>query len=163
MTMPIRITSFIRQVGPLANEEMARTGVSAALMIALSIKGCTYGRRDYATEHHALVRIPIPPPGDSWDGDRFRIRIGGYYHGMYTYRMRTFRGYDSWKDSMHDLADYLKEHHPALVGVRQIDEAVRILVRDRYALDDLDWTEVLSLVDKYSLTEYDTHRAIPGE
>ncbi len=152
--MGIRITSFIKQVGPLAAKEMERTGISAALMTALAIKGCCNGRQDYARDYNALFLIPA----GNWRGATFKKRIGQYYFGSYTFKYVKFRAYDSWEESMHDFANYLVANHPDLIGVEDYREAVHIIIRDRYRITKIEETVLTDLISMHGLTRFDVSR-----
>ncbi|MCM1219122.1 MAG: glucosaminidase domain-containing protein [Lachnospiraceae bacterium] len=159
---------FLAKIGPLASEDMRKTGVLASITIAQAILESRWGDSGLTKQANNLFGMKANL-GTNW-GSEWK---GGVYSANTKEQTTTgkeftvsanFRAYDNWLESITDHSKYLlgstKAGNPRYVGIdteRDYRKVAEIIKAGGYATDVTYVDKLCSLVTKYNLTQYDVH------
>lgn len=159
---------FIERIGILAVEDMKRTGVLASVTIAQACLESGYGSSELATQANNLFGMKENLSGNTWesawDGYRTYTKVtqeqdeNGNTHELTT----RFRKYVSFTESVRDHSLYLlgakkgnKLRYEGLKGETNYKKAISIIKNGGYATDINYESKIISLIEKYQLSDYD--------
>lgn len=146
---------FLAMVGPLAQEDMQKSGILASLTIAQAILESGWGTSELATKANALFGIKADA---RWSGKAYSKDTKECYDGVtYTTITALFRAYDSWAESVADHSAFLlaNKRYAAVVGERDYKAACKAIKAAGYATDPGYPQKLIGLIEKYGLTVYD--------
>lgn len=160
---------FISFMGPLAQADMAKSGVLASVTTAQSILESGHGSTELARNANNFFGMKCSLsgntwPGSTWDGvSKYRKQTGEEDANGNAYTITAdFRKYASAADSVADHSAYLlgamngsKQRYAGLKGETDPAKAIGIIKAGGYATDTKYVSKVLSIINKYELTEYD--------
>ena len=160
---------FISFMGPLAQADMAKSGVLASVTTAQAILESGYGSTELARNANNFFGMKCSLsgntwPGSTWDGvSKYRKQTGEEDANGNAYTITAdFRKYASAADSVADHSAYLlgamngsKQRYAGLKGETDPAKAIGIIKAGGYATDTKYVSKVLSIINKYELTEYD--------
>lgn len=160
---------FISFMGPLAQADMAKSGVLASVTTAQAILESGYGSTELARNANNFFGMKCSLsgntwPGSTWDGvSKYRKRTGEEDANGNAYTITAdFRKYASAADSVADHSAYLlgamngnKKRYAGLKGETDPAKAIGIIKAGGYATDTKYVSKVLSIINKYNLTKYD--------
>lgn len=160
---------FISFMGPLAQADMAKSGVLASVTTAQSILESGHGSTELARNATNFFGMKCSLsgntwPGSTWDGvSKYRKQTGEEDANGNAYTITAdFRKYASAADSVADHSAYLlgamngsKQRYAGLKGETDPAKAIGIIKAGGYATDTKYVSKVLSIINKYELTEYD--------
>lgn len=142
-----KVIDYINRYKDIAMEEMARTGVPAAITLAQGIleSGCGESELAKASNNHFGIKCK-----DEWTGAKF-------YHDD-DERQECFRVYATPEDSYRDHSDFLK-NRPYYTDLFKLNPAdykawARGLKRDGYALERDYPKNLIHLIETYHLEDY---------
>ena len=115
---------FVQKIGEMARENQARNNILASIVTAQACLETGYGRHVY---HNNLFGI--------------RARRG-------------YRHYSSWKESMEDYTDFMKQYIPSLFGVRNAYRACSIVGSSGYAQAWNYGSMLSTIVDSHNLKRF---------
>ncbi len=160
---------FISFMGPLAQADMAKSGVLASVTMAQAILESGYGSTELARNANNFFGMKCSLsentwPGSTWDGvSKYRKQTGEEDANGNAYTITAdFRKYASAADSVADHSAYLlgamngrKQRYAGLKGEKDPAKAIGIIKAGGYATDTKYVNKVLSIINKYNLTKYD--------
>lgn len=160
---------FISFMGPLAQADMAKSGVLASVTTAQAILESGYGSTELARNANNFFGMKCSLsgntwPGSTWDGvSKYRKQTGEEDANGNAYTITAdFRKYASAADSVADHSAYLlgamngsKQRYAGLKGEMDPAKAIGIIKAGGYATDTRYVNKVLSIISKYNLTKYD--------
>lgn len=160
---------FISFMGPLAQADMAKSGVLASVTTAQAILESGYGSTELARNANNFFGMKCSLsgntwPGSTWDGvSKYRKQTGEEDANGNAYTITAdFRKYASAADSVADHSAYLlgamngsKQRYAGLRGEKDPAKAIGIIKAGGYATDTKYVSKVLSIINKYNLTKYD--------
>ena len=160
---------FISFMGPLAQADMAKSGVLASVTTAQAILESGYGSTELARNANNFFGMKCSLsgntwPGSTWDGvSKYRKQTGEEDANGNAYTITAdFRKYASAADSVADHSAYLlgamngsKKRYAGLKGETDPAKAIGIIKAGGYATDTKYVSKVLSIINKYNLTKYD--------
>ena len=160
---------FISFMGPLAQADMAKSGVLASVTTAQAILESAYGSTELARNANNFFGMKCSLsgntwPGSTWDGvSKYRKQTGEEDANGNAYTITAdFRKYASAADSAADHSAYLlgamngnKKRYAGLKGETDPAKAIGIIKAGGYATDTKYVSKVLSIINKYNLTKYD--------
>ena len=160
---------FISFMGPLAQADMAKSGVLASVTTAQAILESGYGSTELARNANNFFGMKCSLsgntwPGSTWDGvSKYRKQTGEEDANGNAYTITAdFRKYASAADSVADHSAYLlgamngnKKRYAGLKGEKDPAKAIGIIKAGGYATDTKYVNKVLSIINKYNLTKYD--------
>lgn len=160
---------FISFMGPLAQADMAKSGVLASVTTAQAILESGYGSTKLARNANNFFGMKCSLsgntwPGSTWDGvSKYRKQTGEEDANGNAYTITAdFRKYASAADSVADHSAYLlgamngnKKRYAGLKGETDPAKAIGIIKAGGYATDTKYVSKVLSIINKYNLTKYD--------
>ena len=159
--------AFIDEIAPLAQADMAKTGIPAALTIAQAILESGWGRSDLAKNAHNLFGMKKNLsgntwPGSTWDGKRVCTKDTKevYSTGAATVSAE-FRVYNNYAESVGDHSAYLAGakngsalRYPGLVGCTDYKRAAQIVKDGGYATAPDYVDKICRIVEQYGLAKY---------
>ena len=159
--------AFINEIAPLAQADMQKTGIPAALTIAQAILESGWGRSDLAKNAHNLFGMKKNLsgntwPGSTWDGKRVCTKDTKevYCTGTATVSAE-FRVYNNYAESVSDHSAYLAGakngnalRYPGLVGCTDYRKAAQIVKDGKYATAPDYVDKICRIVEQYGLGKY---------
>ncbi len=164
---------FVKYIGPLAQADMKKSGVLASVTAAQAILESGYGSTDLAKNANNFFGMKRSLSGNSWPGST--------WDGVSVYTKRTpeddgrgniyyitadFRKYPAAADSVADHSAYLlgamngsKKRYAGLKGETDPAKAIAIIKNGGYATDTKYVGKILSIIERYNLTQYDKGQA----
>lgn len=160
---------FISFMGPLAQADMAKSGVLASVTTAQAILESGHGSTELARNANNFFGMKCSLsgntwPGSTWDGvSKYRKQTGEEDANGNAYTITAdFRKYASAADSVADHSAYLlgamngsKQRYAGLKEEADPAKAIGIIKAGGYATDTKYVSKVLSIINKYNLTKYD--------
>lgn len=165
---------FINKLAPIAVKDMKESGILASVTLAQSALESGFGTTDLAIHANNLGGMKCDLSGNTWksawDG------VSKYYKNTkeqrkdgtwYTVRA-AFRLYPNWSTYIKDHSLYLlgamkdknKKRFEGLVGEKDPRKAIQIIKDGGYATDLKYVDKVMSIINRYNLTQYDQEDAI---
>jgi flagellar protein FlgJ len=130
---------FIATMLPMAEEAAARIGVDPKVLVAQAALETGWGksvmRSNEGGSSHNLFGIKA---GSSWQGDQARAITSEFRDGKMVKETASFRSYDSYADSFHDLVNTLQKNDRYQDVVKAADnpeQFVKELQKAGYATD----------------------------
>ena len=150
------VQSFLNNVAPAARHVASARGLYASLMIAQAALASGGGGRYLSTAAYNLF-------GVKWNGSGAYINLSTqeYYGGAYHTVMARFQRYSSYTESLNAYADLICSHFPRSTKAQASSYAVaahnlRNGVYGTYATDPSYASKLISVIERYNLTQYDT-------
>ena len=154
-----QISDFIAKVGPMARADMKTSGILASITIAQACLESAYGTSKLAKEANALFGIKK----HDWTGPTYTKKSYEEVNGKKKLKTSVFRAYGSWQESVNDHSHYLNTRkadgknltYKAVKGETDYKKAARALQKAGYSTYTDYADQLIGLIDKYNLTEYD--------
>ena len=150
------VQSFLNNVAPAARQVASSRGLYASLMIAQAALESGWGGSYLSTAAYNLF-------GVKWNGSGAYINLSTqeYYGGAYHTVMARFQRYSSYTESLNAYADLICSHFPRSTKAQASSYAVaahnlRNGVYGTYATDPSYASKLISVIERYNLTQYDT-------
>ncbi len=150
------VQSFLNNVAPAARQVANARGLYASLMIAQAALESGWGGSYLSTAAYNLF-------GVKWNGSGAYINLSTqeYYGGAYHTVMARFQRYSSYTESLNAYADLICSHFPRSTKSQASSYAVaaqnlRNGVYGTYATDPSYASKLISVIERYNLTQYDT-------
>ena len=150
------VQSFLNNVAPAARQVASARGLYASLMIAQAALESGWGGSYLSTAAYNLF-------GVKWNGSGAYINLSTqeYYGGAYHTVMARFQRYSSYTESLNAYADLICSHFPRSTKAQASSYAVaaqnlRNGVYGTYATDPSYASKLISVIERYNLTQYDT-------
>ena len=150
------VQSFLNSVAPAARQVASARGLYASLMIAQAALESGWGGSYLSTAAYNLF-------GVKWNGSGAYINLSTqeYYGGAYHTVMARFQRYSSYTESLNAYADLICSHFPRSTKAQASSYAVaaqnlRNGVYGTYATDPSYASKLISVIERYNLTQYDT-------
>lgn len=150
--MAYTIQSFLEIIVPMARKNMAKTGVLASLTIAQAILESKYGNSGLTKSANNLFGIK-----GAYNGQSVTLPTTEYEKGVKKTIMAPFRKYPSWQDSLEDHSNFLKKYsrYRGVLNAKDYKEACHAIQAAGYATDPNYAIQLISLIEKYKLYEWD--------
>lgn len=144
---------FIASLYPFAKEIENKTGIDARLMLAQSALETGWGK-------HPILKKDGSPSfnlfgikaNSTWEGEAADITTTEFRGGISMKEQASFRAYNSYEDSFHDYAQFLRtngRYQDALALSDQPKEFAKELQEAGYATDPNYAEKIGSIVDRY--------------
>lgn len=160
---------FIATLGPLATEDMAKTGILACITIAQGCLESGWGTSELAVNANNFFGMKKNLsgntwPNSAWDGKSIYTKVTGEQKptGEYYEIKADFRKYPEICDSIRDHSAYLSGaknganlRYAGLVGEKNYRKAIQIIKDGGYATSLTYVDKVCNLIEKYNLSKYD--------
>lgn len=146
-------TEFINTIGPMASEDMKKTGILASLTIAQAILESGWGRSALAqAPNYNLFGIK-----GEYNGQYCVFNTQEYINGKYVTVQARFRKYPSWADSINDHSNlFLRwDRYSNLRGCTNYKLACQYVQQDGYATDPSYSNKLINLIEANNLTRFD--------
>ena len=158
------------KIGELCKADMARTGILASVSAAQFILESGYGKSELAQNANNCFGMKCSLSGNTWSGSTWdgsskytKETKEEYTAGELTTITADFRKYASVEDSIADHSAYLlgamngsKKRYDGLKGCTDYKKAAQIIKDGGYATSSTYVDNLCSIIEKYSLTQYDT-------
>ncbi len=159
---------FINKLAPIAVRDMSDSGVPASVTIAQAILESGYGTTELALKANNFFGMKCSLSGNTWksawDGKskhtkktKEQTKDGREYTVT-----AAFRKYPDMETSVKDHSCYLtgakngpKLRFAGLAGEKDPEKAIKIIKDGGYATDVKYVDKVMSIINKYNLTQYD--------
>lgn len=161
---------FIEKIGAMARDDMAKSGICAAVTVAQAILESGWGKNDLAVKANNIFGMKCSLsgntwPGSTWDGkSAYNKSTGEYYSGSYTTVKADFRKYGSWAESVADHSAYLAGarngsalRYAGLVGCTDYRRAAQIIKNGGYATSPDYVSKICNIVEQYNLIRFNTN------
>ena len=160
----------IERIAPLYQKVMGETGVLASVGLAQFCLESGYGTTDLAQKANNLHGMKCNLsgntwPGSAWDGkSKYTKRTAEQdANGNVYYVTADFRKYSCVLDSIRDRAAYFigamngsLKRYPAINKINDAEECVKIIKAGGYATDTKYVSKLMSIIERFDLTQYDT-------
>lgn len=146
---------FLCKLGPMAQADMAKTGIPASLTLAQGILESNWGSSGLTVHANNLFGIK-----GTFEGQTYLCKTFEVLEGKRVEIEARFRKYPSWQASVDDhSALFLRlPRYANLRGCKDYREACRNVMADGYATAP-DYDQVLiRLIEQYQLTKYERWR-----
>lgn len=167
----------IKRVGALFTADQKKSGILASVSLAQFILESGYGKSELAQNANNLFGMKCSLSGNtwrgsSWDGKSKYAKKTQEQHADGSYEMITadFRKYPCIEDSIADQSAYLlgamngkKLRYDGLKGCTDYKRAVQIIKDGGYATSLTYVEKLCSIIEKWSLTQYDAKDSSGGE
>lgn len=166
---------FVSYIGPLAAEDMKKTGILASITAAQSILESGYGSSELAQNANNLFGMKENLSGNNWasewDGQIYTKATGEQKPtGEYYTVIANFRKYKDWAESIKDHSDYLAGakngsalRYEGIVGEKDYTTAAKIIKGGGYATSIEYVSKLCNIIEKWNLTIYDHLNDQKGE
>lgn len=156
-------------IGPIARDDMRKSGVLASVTAAQAILESGYGSTDLAVNAHNLFGMKCSLSGNTWPGSTWDGRSVYTKRtpeddgtGRIYYITADFRKYPSVTESVADHSAYLlgamngsKKRYAGLKGETDPQKAIQIIKDGGYATDTKYVSKILDIIKRFNLTYYD--------
>lgn len=149
---------FIDEIAPLAQQDMAKTGILASVTIAQAVLESGDGNSTLTQRANNLFGIK-----GSYNGQSATFATQEYVNGGYVTVNAAFRSYPSWSASIADHSALLSNSRYNLSGVTDYREACNTLQNKGYATAPNYASTLISLIEQNNLAKYDTATASSTE
>lgn len=158
---------FVSYIGTLAAADMKKTKILASVTAAQAILESGYGTTDLAVAAKNLFGMKANLSGNNWpsewDGKTYTKQTGEEKPDGTPYTVTAeFRKYPDHAASIKDHSDYLTGakkgaalRYAGLIGETDHKKAITIIKNGGYATDTKYIEKICSIIDRWSLTEYD--------
>lgn len=154
---PENIQSFLKTIGPVAQQVAQENGIYASVMIAQAALESGWGNSILSTQEHNLF-------GVKWNGTGNYVTMptqeyyGGQWHTIYA----KFQSYNSYYDSLTGYAQLIKSNFPnstrANAATPQVAAAnLKYGVYGSYATDPNYANSLDRMISDYGLIRYDVY------
>lgn len=154
---PENVQSFLKTIGPVAQQVAQENGIYASVMIAQAALESGWGNSTLSTQGHNLF-------GVKWNGTGNYVTMptqeyyGGQWHTIYA----KFQSYNSYYDSLTGYAQLIKSNFPnstrANAATPQVAAAnLKYGVYGSYATDPNYANSLDRMISDYGLIRYDVY------
>ena len=167
---------FIEKIGAMARDEMAKTGILAAITIAQAILESGWGKSELAVNANNLFGMKKSLSGNTWSGSTWDGKSSyskltqEVYDSAPAVVRADFRAYKSWAESVADHSAYLigakngsKLRYAGLTGCTDYKKAAQIIKDGGYATATDYVSKLCRLIEQYNLTAWDNVAAVPAD
>lgn len=159
---------FVSYIGPLAADDMKKTGILASVTAAQAILESGYGSTILAVKANNLFGMKATLSGNNWpsewDGQTYTKETKEQDENGKEYTVTAaFRKYASHAASIKDHSDYLAGakngsalRYAGLIGEKDYKTAITIIKNGGYATDTQYIEKICNIIQRWDLTQYDT-------
>lgn len=159
---------FVSYIGPLAADDMKRTGILASVTAAQAILESGYRSTVLAVKANNLFGMKATLSGNNWpsewDGQTYTKETKEQDKNGKEYTVTAaFRKYASHAASIKDHSDYLAGakngsalRYAGLIGEKDYKTAITIIKNGGYATDTQYIEKICNIIQRWDLTQYDT-------
>ena len=164
----VSTSQFIRIMGPLAQENYKESGVLASVTLAQSILESGWGKSELAQKSNNMFGMKATISGNTWagtvwDGKTETIVTTEEYGGKKVKITAKFRKYPDIERSIADHSAYLLNakksastyRYAGLKNTTSYSKQISIIVNGGYCTWSSYRSQLVSLITKYKLTQYD--------
>lgn len=148
--------AFIEAMAPVAQESYKEHGVLPSITLAQGIIESAWGKSGLTVQGNNLFGIKADI---SWTGPVIEINTQEFVNGQYITVVARWRVYDRWEDSILDHGKFLKENiryeQAGVFNAKNYKEQAEALLRAGYATDPNYSNKLCSMIESYSLDQYD--------
>lgn len=164
----------IAKIGPSFTADQKTSGILASVSMAQFILESGYGKSELAQNANNCFGMKASLSGNTWegsvwDGTKYVKNTQEYVNGQYVTVSAEFRKYGCVEDSIADHSAYLlgamngnKKRYDGLKGCTNHEKAIRIIKDGGYATSPTYVENLLSIIDKWNLKQYDAASANGG-
>lgn len=147
---------FIEAMAPVAQESYKEHGVLPSITLAQGIIESAWGKSGLTVQGNNLFGIKADI---SWTGPVIEMNTQEFVNGQYITVVARWRVYDRWEDSILDHGKFLKENiryeQAGVFNAKNYKEQAEALLRAGYATDPNYSNKLCSMIESYSLDQYD--------
>lgn len=148
--------AFIEAIAPVAQESYKEHGVLPSITLAQGIIESAWGKSGLTVQGNNLFGIKADI---SWTGPVIEMNTQEFVNGQYITVVARWRVYDRWEDSILDHGKFLKENiryeQAGVFNAKNYKEQAEALLRAGYATDPNYSNKLCSMIESYSLDQYD--------
>lgn len=148
--------AFIEAMAPVAQESYKEHGVLPSITLAQGIIESAWGKSGLTVQGNNLFGIKVDI---SWTGPVIEMNTQEFVNGQYITVVARWRVYDRWEDSILDHGKFLKENiryeQAGVFNAKNYKEQAEALLRAGYATDPNYSNKLCSMIESYSLDQYD--------
>ena len=148
--------AFIEAMAPVAQESYKEHGVLPSITLAQGIIEAAWGKSGLTVQGNNLSGIKADI---SWTGPVIEMNTQEFVNGQYITVVARWRVYDRWEDSILDHGKFLKENiryeQAGVFNAKNYKEQAEALLRAGYATDPNYSNKLCSMIESYSLDQYD--------
>lgn len=148
--------AFIEAMAPVAQESYKEHGVLPSITLAQGIIESAWGKSGLTVQGNNLFGIKADI---SWTGPIIEMNTQEFVNGQYITVVARWRVYDRWEDSILDHGKFLKENiryeQAGVFNAKNYKEQAEALLRAGYATDPNYSNKLCSMIESYSLDQYD--------
>lgn len=156
---------FVDYIGPLAREDMKKTGVLASVTAAQAILESAFGTSELAQNAHNLFGMKASLSGNNWssewDGQKYAKKTKEWDGSKYIVITADFRKYKSDAQSIKDHSDYLRGakkgtslRYAGLVGETNSRKAAQIIKDGGYATSPTYVDNLCRVIERWGLEQF---------
>lgn len=162
MASRAQVKAFIDKIAPIAQAK-SKGRILPSVCIAQACCESAYGTSQKMVNANAIFGIKVGKSktkyGTAWKGKVYNTKTKECYDGKnYVNITDLFRAYDSIDDSIEDYFDMLGSltRYKAAIGEKDAHKCITAIKNGGYATSPTYITTIMSIINKYSLTQYDT-------
>lgn len=159
---------FIDKISDCAVKDMEASGILASVTIAQAILESSYGTSELTTMANNLFGMKCSLSGNTWESVWDKVSKYSILtkeqdkDGNESTILANFRRYECWETSINDHSLYLlgamkgkEKRFKGLAGEKDPRKAIQIIKNGGYATDVKYVDKVMSIIERYDLTQYD--------
>lgn len=165
MATTSEVNNFINMIAPIAQAQAAKHEhkIFASVCIAQACCESAYGTSPRMKNANALFGIKVGSSkhrfGTAWKGKAYSTKTKECYDGKtYTQITDMFRAYDSIGDSVEDYFDMIctSSRYSGALNQPTPRKCIEGIQKAPYATSPTYVSTIMSIINKYNLTKYDT-------
>ena len=169
MATAVQVAQFINEIAPIAQRQAAKHGnkIFPSVCIAQAAKESGFGTAPKMVNAKAIFGVKVGKSawkfGTAWKGAAYKTGTTEYYDGKNAVRITDyFRAYSSYEDSVEDYMDMLCHcrRYANALNRSTPRECIQAIWDGGYATDPDYVKTVISIINKYNLTKYDTGKQV---
>ena len=150
-------SDFIKTYGPAMIEATKGTPLLPSVKLAQAALETGWGEHVIGSANNMFGIKAAGSPNEYWDGSKVTAGTSEYYGGKRGSYQKSFRKYDSYKDSIMDHSRLLLKQ-PNYQGVRDAttpEDQARALAAGGYATSPTYADKLISIINKYNFKSLD--------
>lgn len=146
---------FLNLFGPAAQKEQQRSGLPASLLLAQMIQESGFKLSELASKYNNPFGIKADK---SWKGKSVAMTTTEEVNGVKVPTVAYFRVYDSLEQAFAGRTEFFQQNprYSELLKTNNPYDGAKLLQKAGYATDSNYANSLISLINKYNLTQYDT-------
>lgn len=151
---------FINNLGNAAQKNYSKYRILPSMTVAQAILESNWGKSSLSALYYNFFGMKA---GSSYKGETVDLKTGEEVNGVLINVTGKFRVYHSFDEGIEGYYQFITgiSRYSNLIGETNYKEACRKIKEDGWATDSQYTTKLISIIETYNLTKFDTDVPIP--